>query len=156
MNGDLYYVYVLKLSNKGFYIGSTKNLENRIKKHFSIGGSIATKESKPIEVVEICEIIDYKMKFEYAHIILEISTAIKFANTHGKNQVRGAKHGMGWDDSPTPNGLRVIKKVQSLMGTEEFQQMIEKVKYHKLFDDHNMNIPDNLFRKRKTKAQHHV
>ncbi len=136
MDGDIYYVYVLRLENNGYYIGSTKNLLQRIKKHFSIGGAIATKEIKVIEIVEILRIKDYKVGFEYAHLILEISTAIKYSNDYGANMVRGAKHGKGWDDFPTPNGVKEIKRVNHFMNTEAFRTMMGKVEKMDLFQIH--------------------
>ena len=95
MNGDAYFVYVLKLENGGHYVGSTKNLFKRIKNHFNVGGAIATKESKPIAIIEVLLINDHKIEFDYAHLILEISVAIRYSKEYGANMVRGAKHGKG-------------------------------------------------------------
>lgn len=44
-----YYVYILACSDKGFYIGCTSNLRERIKRHES-GNVPATKDRLPIKL----------------------------------------------------------------------------------------------------------
>ena len=127
MIGDIYYVYVLRLTNGGFYVGSTKNLEIRLRSHFNSGGAIATKESKPVYIVEILTLVDYQIGGDYAHSIIEILVANNYAENYGYHLVRGAKHGMGWKDHPTKNGLRIIKRLQKFSKTTECEKLREKV-----------------------------
>lgn len=117
MEGDTYYIYVLKVSNGGYYVGSTKNLHKRLVSHFGKGGGGATgtRESKPIYIDSIYTIIDYKVGALYAHIIAEIHVASKYADTFGANLVRGAKHGQGWNDIPSASSLKIIKYVRKYM-----------------------------------------
>lgn len=50
-----YFVYVIKsLKNSDLYVGSTENLENRLKKHNS-GKVRSTKAYKPWEILEFRE-----------------------------------------------------------------------------------------------------
>ena len=133
MDGHIYYIYVLILKNNGYYVGSTRDLLARLKKHFSIGGAIATKESKPVEILEILKIQDYKMEFEYAHIILEIGTAIRYSDNYGENMVRGAKHGKGWNDFPSTASTGMIKRVRRYMNTESYKIMLKKIETFDLF-----------------------
>ena len=135
MDGHIYYIYVLKLKNNGFYVGSTRNLLQRIKKHFSIGGAIATKESKPIKIIEILKIQDYKMEIEYAHLVLEIGTAIRYSDDYGENMVRGAKHGKGWNDIPSPYSIKIIKQVRRYMNTGSYKAMLKQIETFDSFKD---------------------
>jgi putative endonuclease len=53
-------MYILKCANDMFYIGSTKNLERRLKQHQSGEGANFTKKHLPVELVyfEVFERID--------------------------------------------------------------------------------------------------
>ena len=47
----MWYVYILKsVKDDGYYIGSTGNIEQRLKKH-NAGGTISTKNRRPFELV---------------------------------------------------------------------------------------------------------
>lgn len=146
MEGELYYVYVLKVANGGYYVGSTKNLEGRIKTHFSVGGAIATKESSPVEVVEVLKLIDYKIGARDAHLILEIATAVKYALVYGSSKVRGAKHGKDWKDSPTPSGLKIIHGIKSFIKTEAYQLLMKRVDHVTINHDLKRKLPKHLFK----------
>jgi predicted GIY-YIG superfamily endonuclease len=123
MDNKIYYIYVLKLMNDGIYVGCTKNIEKRLLVHLSSGGAIATKESKPAEILKIYTLNDYYVYSfvcqEYAHKLAEVMIANEYAESIGYNKVRGAKHGMGWNDEPTPNCIRTIKMVQRFAKTEK-------------------------------------
>lgn len=51
-------VYVLKLSDDKYYVGTSENAEQRIKQHFNGYGSSWTKKYKPIETVEVIDNCD--------------------------------------------------------------------------------------------------
>ncbi|MBT4120927.1 MAG: GIY-YIG nuclease family protein [Candidatus Magasanikbacteria bacterium] len=46
----MYYVYILLMSNKKFYIGYTSNLKRRITEHRS-GGNKTTKKFLPVKLI---------------------------------------------------------------------------------------------------------
>jgi predicted GIY-YIG superfamily endonuclease len=46
----MYYVYILKLSNNKYYVGSTSNLKNRMKKH-ERGSVPSTSKYSPQELI---------------------------------------------------------------------------------------------------------
>ena len=48
-----YYVYILELSDKSNYIGSTPNLENRFKEHIA-GECLSTKSKRPCKITWYC------------------------------------------------------------------------------------------------------
>lgn len=49
----MYYVYILKLSNNDYYVGSTGNLKERIVDHQE-GKNISTKPFRPVKLVYYC------------------------------------------------------------------------------------------------------
>ena len=49
----MYYVYLLKLSNKKIYTGSTPDLKRRISEH-ETGKSISTKDFRPVKLLWYC------------------------------------------------------------------------------------------------------
>jgi len=44
-------IYILKLEDNKYYVGKTKNINNRILDHFTNNGSEWTKKYKPIEII---------------------------------------------------------------------------------------------------------
>lgn len=46
-------IYILALEERCFYVGRTKNLDKRIKDHFSNKGSAWTIAHKPLDVIRI-------------------------------------------------------------------------------------------------------
>jgi hypothetical protein len=48
-------VYILKLKNNKYYVGSTENLERRVQQHYDGYGSAWTKKYQPIKLVETYE-----------------------------------------------------------------------------------------------------
>jgi len=58
---ELYYIYVLRVEEGGWYVGSTQNFERRMRSHFGKDGAIATKERRALEVEEVFELRDDQM-----------------------------------------------------------------------------------------------
>ena len=46
----MYYVYILKLSNKSYYVGYSLNLKNRVRAHKE-GSISSTKNLRPIKLI---------------------------------------------------------------------------------------------------------
>jgi putative endonuclease len=46
-----YFVYILECSDGSLYIGSTRNVENRIKAHNSGKGAVFTSQRRPVRLV---------------------------------------------------------------------------------------------------------
>ena len=46
----MYYVYILKLSNKSYYIGYSSNLKNRVRAHKE-GSTSSTKNLRPVRLI---------------------------------------------------------------------------------------------------------
>ena len=74
--------YVLELENNKYYIGITKNIVKRLKKHNNGNGSKWTQIYKPIRCIEYFEYSKEKER-EYT---------IKYMKLYGWENVRGA----GW------------------------------------------------------------
>lgn len=134
MEGITYYIYILQLAHGGYYVGCTKNIGQRLGVHFGRGGSIATKEIKTVCIDRIYTLVDYKIGNLYAHAIAEILIACRYCDVFGPHLVRGAKHGKGWDDSASPNGLRMINLVRTLAKSEEGIKLIQRIRPY-YFDD---------------------
>ncbi len=49
----MYFVYLLKLSNKSIYTGSTPDLDNRVKEH-ECGVCLSTKDHRPLKLIWYC------------------------------------------------------------------------------------------------------
>lgn len=56
------YVYILRCRDGSFYVGSTKNLERRIKEHQLGRGGRYTKGRLPVELVYYEEVPDHLMR----------------------------------------------------------------------------------------------
>lgn len=79
-NPNMTNIYVLKLTHNKYYVGKTKNLNNRLLDHFSNNGSVWTKKYKPIKILHIhknCEPLD------------EDKYTIKYMSKYGIDNVRG-------------------------------------------------------------------
>ena len=99
---ELYYIYVLRVEGNGWYVGSTQSFERRMRSHFGKGGAVATKERRALEIEEVFELRDYQIRTDCAHERAEVLIAQRYAQLYGMNSVRGAKHGKGWNDQPSP------------------------------------------------------
>ena len=62
----IYYFYILKCSDESFYVGSTTNLENRLKAHNRGEGAVHTAKRRPVHLVyhEIFKDFDAAVKRE--------------------------------------------------------------------------------------------
>ena len=127
MEGVQYYIYILQLANGGYYVGCTKNIEKRLALHFGSGGSIATKEIKAVCIDRIYNLVDYKIGREFAHAVAEILIACRYSDVFGTHLVRGAKHGEGWGDSPSPNSLKIIQQVRGLANSAEYIRLMRQI-----------------------------
>lgn len=121
---EVYYIYVLRLAHASWYIGSTKNFERRMHSHFGQGGSIATRERPPIKIEQVFALNDYQIATDCAHERAEIIVAQWYAKRFGMANVRGAKHGKGWLDSPSPGHLRDIARYNKFAETPEGKMLI--------------------------------
>ena len=127
MEGVQYYIYILQLAHGGYYVGCTKNIEKRLAVHFRNGGSIATKEIKAVCIDRIYTLLDYKVGREFAHTIAEVLIACRYCDVFGSHLVRGAKHGKGWDDSASSNGLKIIQRVRTLANNAEGIELMHRI-----------------------------
>lgn len=127
MEGVQYYIYILQLAHGGYYIGCTKNIEKRLAVHFGNGGSIATKEIKTVCIDRIYTLVDYKVGREFAHAIAEVLIACRYCDVFGNHLVRGAKHGKGWNDSISSNGLKIIQRVRALANSAEGINLMQRI-----------------------------
>jgi len=121
------FVYVLRLGNGGWYVGSTRNLAQRVAKHFSRGGAMATREIKPVAVEKIYLFEDQYFGVQPVRLWSEVFIASQYARRHGLHRVKGAKHGRGWDSGPTKNGLRFIRRDRAFFQTDEGKRWLESV-----------------------------
>lgn len=119
-----YFIYVLRLEQGRWYVGSTKNLARRMRSHFSRGGATATRECPPVSIEAIYRLIDYQIRTDCAHERAEVMVATRIAEQYGYSNVRGAKHGKGWGDAASPNNLRDIARYSRFALTDEGQQLM--------------------------------
>jgi hypothetical protein len=76
-------VYILKLKNDKYYIGSTDNIDLRLKQHYDGCGSAWTKLHKPIETVEILDNCNKFDEDKYTKI---------YMSKYGIDNVRGGSY----------------------------------------------------------------
>ncbi len=125
---ELYYIYVLRVEGNGWYIGSTKNFERRMRSHFGRGGARATRERNTLGIEEVFELLDYQIRTDCAHERAEVLIAHRYAERFGMGSVRGGKHGRGWDDQPSPGNLRDIERYRRFSQTEEGQRLLNALR----------------------------
>ena len=63
-------IYVLRLENDKYYVGKSKNINDRILNHFEQNGSEWTKLHKPIQVIELIEDCDDFDEDKYVKIYM--------------------------------------------------------------------------------------
>jgi hypothetical protein len=68
--------------------------------------------------------IDYQIRSDCAHERAEVMIAIQFATQYGCENVRGAKHGKGWADRPSPNNLRDIERYKRFADTMDGEKLL--------------------------------
>jgi predicted GIY-YIG superfamily endonuclease len=91
-------VYVLKLKHDKYYIGKSKYVDNRIRKHFKGLGAVWTKKHKPLSVVEIVDKCDDFDEDKYTKM---------YMNKYGIDNVRGGSYCQTKLD---PNTVELIEK----------------------------------------------
>jgi cellular nucleic acid-binding protein len=81
-------IYVLECEHGKFYVGSTLNRRQRIDQHFesSRGGSVWTKQHRPIRVIEFYRRVPYRYRLG-----LESQITAKYMWERGVNNVRGSQ-----------------------------------------------------------------
>ena len=125
---ELYYIYVLRVEVNAWYVGSTKYFERRMRSHFGLGGSVATKERKAVSIEEVFELRDYQIRTDCAHERAEVLVAQRYATLYGMGSVRGAKHGKGWNDEPTPGNLRDIERYKRFARTSHGARLMASLR----------------------------
>ena len=121
---ELYYIYVLRVEGNGWYVGSTQSFERRMRSHFGKGGAVATKERRALEIEEVFGLRDYQIRTDCAHERAEVLIAQRYAQLYGMNSVRGAKHGKGWNDQPSPGKLRDIERYNKFATSIEGERLL--------------------------------
>jgi predicted GIY-YIG superfamily endonuclease len=76
-------IYVLKLENNKYYVGSTYNLNFRYAQHFCGAGAKWTKINKPISIEAV---------FPNAQKGLENKVTLEYIEKYGKDNVRGGSY----------------------------------------------------------------
>ena len=76
----MYYVYILKLNNGQYYIGFTKNLRVRIKRHFQKAVKTTTR-IKPVGLVFYAAFKTQKLATDFEKY-LKSSSGFAFRNKH--------------------------------------------------------------------------
>lgn len=76
----MYYVYILKLKDNGFYTGSTSDLKKRLAKH-SKGGVLATKGHRPVKLIFYCAFPTKKQAIDF-EFYLKSGSGQAFRNKH--------------------------------------------------------------------------
>ena len=78
---NMYYVYILKsLKDKSLYIGVTKNLKRRIKKH-NFGEVKYTKTKKPYKLIWFCVFANKEKSYKFEKY-LKSGSGKAFTNKH--------------------------------------------------------------------------
>ena len=78
---EKWYTYVLKLQQGKYYVGKTKDIEERLKDHWANNGSKWTTKYKPIELENVYANYQTLDELRYTLIMM---------NCHGVDNVRGA------------------------------------------------------------------
>lgn len=74
----MYYVYILQLSDKSYYIGYSSNLKNRIKVH-NEGSIFSTKNFRPVKLVYYSAFLSQKKATDFEKY-LKSSSGFAFRN----------------------------------------------------------------------------
>jgi GIY-YIG catalytic domain-containing protein len=95
-------IYILKLTNNKFYVGSTKNIQKRINEHINGFGSEWTKTYKVINVIQI---------FNNVSPFEEDAKVLELMDINGINNVRGGSYSQITLNQQTKT--EIIKKLNS-------------------------------------------
>lgn len=80
------YIYVLRLEDGFWYVGTSRNVANRFKRHVAGKGANWTKLHKPIEIHEV---IDTETNDDREACLMEDQKTFEFAEAFGIDKVRG-------------------------------------------------------------------
>lgn len=80
------YLYVLSLQGGFYYIGMSRNVEARFKKHLKGKGANWTRRYKPIAVIKT---INTELTNDAEAALLEDKLTLEYAETYGTDKVRG-------------------------------------------------------------------
>ena len=83
------FLYVLRLQGDKYYVGQSRNLADRMKKHFGGKGSAWTRLHPPLEVVKTIE-LDTTSWITAAEI--ETYLTLDLMKIYGADNVRGGAH----------------------------------------------------------------
>lgn len=85
---------------------------------------MATRERRAVSIEEVFELRDYQIRTDCAHERAEVLVAQRYAKLYGEDNVRGAKHGKGWNDEPTPGNLRDINRYNRFACTSDGERLM--------------------------------
>jgi predicted GIY-YIG superfamily endonuclease len=119
------YVYVLKLEDDRYYVGRTSNFMQRMKEHFTYGGSEYTKKYKPIKIVEV---------FEEKDTYDERDKTLEYMQKYGYEKVRG----YAWCREVLLKFPKTKNKNKKTINKEKYCYNDEGIK--KLYVDENKDI----------------
>ncbi|MFE7720123.1 GIY-YIG nuclease family protein [Nocardia rhizosphaerihabitans] len=80
------WLYVLRLEEGKYYVGMSRDVDRRFKRHSKGKGAAWTRQFKPIEVIRR---VDTKLTDEYEVAVLENELTFDMAIQHGLDNVRG-------------------------------------------------------------------
>ena len=95
-----------------------------MRSHFGKGGAVAPKERRALAIEEVFELRDYQIRTDCAHERAEVLVAPRYAQLYGMNSVRGAKHGKGWHEQPSPGNLRDIERYNKFANSAEGERLM--------------------------------
>ncbi|MBK8857933.1 MAG: GIY-YIG nuclease family protein [Opitutaceae bacterium] len=105
---SLEFVYVLRLKNGGFYIGSTRAPLQRISAHFHGQGARATREHRPVAIEAIYSIPEDDRGPPSTRERLETHLANRYVEKYGLTRVRGGDHCSAWNETPSADAQRLL------------------------------------------------
>ena len=83
MNNSPYWIYVMELENKKYYVGYTANVVNRMNAHKTGKGSKWTMLHKPIKVIYELNLEDANYKEIERYITLSMMALLGWENVRG-------------------------------------------------------------------------
>lgn len=80
LSKQIWYVYILRCSDRSIYTGCTNNLEARIKRH-NMGQVLATKNILPVEIVTYIAFTDKYKAYNFERY-LKLGSGRAFSKRH--------------------------------------------------------------------------
>lgn len=112
------YIYGLRLRNGLLYVGSTQNLNRRLREHFALGGASATRKSRPVRL-ELLFAFDEPWHSRGSNLErLEVQVASLLAKRWGADQLRGALRGCGHCPYPCDDALAFVRRTKVYFQTK--------------------------------------